>query len=228
MSQDFDNYNLEEEEDVTEITDTTEASDTGNGPGKEPEKSDSGEKNDKFSFRTLLRIMTNPVTGWKQLRRMKVKPDIVAGRLFYPLASIAAISCFANFIYTSSATLQSELSNALVVFVSFFFGYFVALSFLNLVLPQRLKDIASSPFVKEVIMTMMSTLAIFFTLYMLLPMLQPVLVFLPLWTIYLISRAGKFMKLPPNKSTTVIGLICTATIGSPVLIAWLFGLIIGK
>jgi len=184
------------------------------------------EDNKRPGLKTLFVIMGNPVEGWKKLRRMHTDTESISGRIFYPLGALAAVSVFANLFYDSTATLQSLLINAVITFVSFFLGYFIVIQILKLFLPKNCKDIAEDPFLKQIVMISLSSMEVFFTIYSLLPMLQPVLVFLPLWTIYLITKGGRFLKIPAGKTASVTGLISIAVAGSPLLISWFFELIL--
>lgn len=176
-------------------------------------------------FLLLLEIMINPTQGWKKFRRQRSKEEHVAATCFYPLSGIASLSTFARLIYDNTLPLARIVTEALGIFMSLFFGFFISLAFLKIILPRSCKEITDTPFLKEMLMLMLSTLALFYTIYSLLPIFEPIFVFLPVWTIYLISRGTRFLKVPDDKTTTVTGGICVATIGSPILIDWLFGLI---
>ena len=51
----------------------------------------------------------------------------------------------------------------------------------------------------------MATLPVFYMFYRLLPILGPMLVFLPLWTIYLVFRGVRFLRLPKEKESVPPG-----------------------
>lgn len=222
--QEFDNYSIEDDELDPELLP---------GPGNEDEEGDKpqeekGEKTPESPKKRqapilmLFRLMINPVEGWKELRRRNLTVDQAGTGMFYPLAGLAALSCFADIFYNPQFELQKTIVAALVVFVSLFLGNFVAIMAMKILLPKSCKEISERPFTKIMTMAMLSTLALFYTAYSLLPMLQPLLVFLPLWTIYLTVKGTRFLKPPKEKQTTVTGMVCISILGAPLLVAWLF------
>jgi hypothetical protein len=68
-----------------------------------------------------------------------------------------------------------------------------------------------------------STLLLFRILLNLLPMLGPVLVFLPIWTIYLVVRGARILRVPKDRETSMAGLISLYVIAAPLFCAWLIG-----
>lgn len=171
-------------------------------------------------------MMLNPVEGWKKIRRAKYSADETAMRCFYPLSGIAAASCFAELFYTATAEVSQCVINAISVFAAFFFGNFLVLVAQKAFYPKAHKDDPESKFGKEFVMYNLSTLAIFWTLIQLLPMIAPVLAFLPLWTIYLAIRGSRFFRFPEEKANLTITLNCILLLGAPTSIYWLFSLIL--
>lgn len=210
-SQSNDSYNLEEEEHAGE----KELDSNANRPPKQ-----------HSPIAILLSLMTNPTDGWKKLRRSPFSPEEMASRCLYPLCAMAALSKFADLIYPGDATISGSLIGALIIFMSFFFGYFIIGPIAKILLPKDTKAFTETPFAKKFFMAMLSSLAIFLTVYECVPMLQPILVFLPLWTIYLISKGSRFVKATQSKPTAVAGILSIVTIGSPLLIYWLFDIVL--
>ncbi|MCM1152860.1 MAG: YIP1 family protein [Muribaculum sp.] len=203
----FDNYNLEEEEDDL----TTDNNKEG--------------RHSKSVFLLLLTTMVNPTEGWKKIRRMNPSVEKTGATCFYPVAALASLMAFFRFIYDPNADLKSVLTTAMIIFVSLFFGNFMALGIMKLILPRDTKNLPDNPFVKVMTMLMLTTLAMFIMLDYLLPMMEPVIVFMPLWTLYLISKAIRFLKVPSDKHATVTGIMAIAVIGAPCFVAWILSII---
>lgn len=176
----------------------------------------------------LVEIMINPTQGWKKFRRRKYSLEQVANATFYPFTGLAALSCFMRMVYDGMQTVASTLIAALGIFMSFFFGNFVSQAFMKVLLPKDCRYVADTIFMKQMTMLMLTTLAFFFTLNSLLPMLNPILVFLPIWTVYVITKGVRFLQPPQEKRMTVATIVCVCIIGSPMLISWLFDMITPK
>lgn len=203
----FDNYNLEDD-DILELNhDNNEGRHSGS------------------VFLLLLNTMINPTEGWKKIRRMNPTPEKVGASCFYPLSAVAAIAAFCGFIYDGNAELKSILTKAMITFGSLFFGNFLSLGIMKFILPKDYRNLPDTQFVKVLTMLMLSTLALFIVLDYLLPMMEPLIVFMPLWTVYLISKATRFLKVSTEKSMTVTVVMSIAIIGAPCLIAWILDII---
>lgn len=173
----------------------------------------------------LIRLLTSPVEGWKALRRGRFTPEEVASSLFYPLCGAAAIADFACYFYDINVQLTDVLIEALGTFLSYFLGFYLSSLGLKILLPGRIKSFPDSAPGRIFIMAALSTMALFHIFLVALPMLEPVLFFLPLWTAYVIVRGTRFVKAPEDKRSYTAGTLCLAIIGSPILISWAFSLI---
>lgn len=175
---------------------------------------------------SLFRLMINPTEGWKILRRRKFQPEQTASRCFYPLMALASISVFIDALYFDDATLTQLLVKALIVFISFFFGYFLLIPLCKVFLPKEVKNFPETEFGKNFNMMMLSTLAIFYIISQCLPMFDAIWVFLPLWTIYLISKGARFIKASQKSPVTITFILCVLVIGTPLGVFRLFSIIL--
>lgn len=192
----------------------------------ENDEDDSPRKRSRAPFMMMLGMMFNPVEGWKTIRRSGMTAEHMAGGCFYPMLAIAAASCFIECLYDSSVTLSMAMVEAVKIFVALFFGNFLALMLVTLVMPRDYKKIADTSYGKQYMMYLLSTLALFWTLYQCLPMIGPVLSFLPLWTIYLAIRGARFFRFPSEKSNLLITCLCLALFAAPVAIYQIFDILL--
>lgn len=181
----------------------------------------------KKPFMLLVEIMLNPVNGWKHLRRSRIAPEKLGSGLFYPLAAISSASCFIECLYDSRVTLSMAMISAVKVFIALFFGYFVSLMGIKIFMIKGYKDIAETPYCKEIVMLLLSTLGIFVLLYNCLPMIGPVICFLPLWTIYLGIKGSRFFRFPEDKNSLAITILSICILGGPISVFYIFDLILG-
>ena len=193
------------------------------------DEDDDGDDNDKkhpSPWLLMLKMMLNPVEGWKQIRRSKEKADTVAASLFYPVCALSAVSCFFGCLYDSSITLSVATVEAVKIFVAFFFGNFLVLMLERFTFPKSHRNVPDSDFGKQFVLYNLSTLALFHILYQALPMIGPVLTFLPLWTIYLAIRGARFFRFPAEKKNLSVTLICLYLICAPLAIYWAFDILL--
>ena len=144
-------------------------------------------------FRLMLKVMLSPIEGWKSVRRAKITSEMAQRGCFYPLLAVLALSKFVVMAYYPSLSLANAMIDAVSSFVSFFFGYFCILIISKIVMPKA-EYFQTNDFGKVLIVISLSTLSLFGTLTVLLPMLWSFMIFIPLWTIYIISRGAKFLK----------------------------------
>jgi hypothetical protein len=176
----------------------------------------------------MLKVLLNPVEGWKSVRRDKLTSDNVQRNCFYPLLAILSVSQFAELFYNTRIGLQEVLVTAIGIFVSFFFGYFCIMLLLKLLMPGEAKETSTSEFGKVFVLLSLSTLCLFFTAIELCPMLWALLIFLPLWTVYAICRGARFFRFPDNRQILCTGLLCMLIIGVPVFLDWILGELLPK
>lgn len=228
-------YNLESEEDETSNSESEDDNlyslhedgeeDVDEDNSEDEEDDDENENEPKGNPSVLLlKILSTPVEGWKELKRRAYTPEEISSGCFLPLIAIASISEFATKMYGVSITLSQCLMNALSTFVAFFFGYFTVLLVGGYILPKVVRGNLKQDFGKEFVMMNISTLALFYTAYKLCPMIDAVLVFLPIWTIYLIYKGVRFLRVPVAVEARSKVIMAFLIVASPVLWGWLMEL----
>lgn len=204
-------YSLQEEEDMPENISRSV---------KKADEKDIGRTSSPIAI--MFKTMFTPVEGWKALKRVRFQPDKVMGSLLCPCVALASVSEFMAFVYEANVTLTEVLVRAVETFITFFFSYYSVLAVAGIFMGETVRKTLNSQFGKNFLMTSMATLPVFYMLYRLLPILGPVLVFLPLWTIYLVFRGVRFLRLPKEKDNVATVLLCALEIGMPVLWNWFF------
>lgn len=189
---------------------------------------DDNKKPKPDAFALLVKILFNPVEGWKSVRRSGLSPETAQQSCLYPLLAIYACSKFADLFYTQTASVSSVLVNAVIAFVSFFAGYFCIMIILKAVLPAQSVEGKQYDFLKVFVLLMLSSLCIFFTAIELLPMLWAILIFLPLWTIYAICRGARFFRFPDRRQISCTAALTLAIVGIPPVLDWLLGEMLPK
>ncbi|MCH5228520.1 MAG: hypothetical protein J1F12_00815 [Muribaculaceae bacterium] len=216
--EDSDNlYVLEEEEKEVDTSPYNYAS-----YGREEiEESVKEEEKKASAFGLLIRIMFNPVEGWKKLRRSGLSIEKLQSGCFYPLLSLLAISKFADYFYSVDVNLSKVVTESVVAFVSFFFGYFCIEKIMTLLLSKEPEEKVKEDFGKGYILISLSSLVIFSVITDLLPMIWPILIFLPIWTLYLMYKGVRFFLLPHKSEGKFYVVMGASAIGVPLLIEWI-------
>lgn len=179
-------------------------------PGKKPEKAS--------PLIMTVKLMLRPVQGWKNLKQSRYTPPEYAWQCFYPLTALAAVGQFANLIYSPDITLREVLIEMVVIFMALLIGNYGTLSLLDIIMKAPLRKRFRNDFSKVFVMAVTSTLSIAIFLWELIPLLSPIFVFLPIYSIYLIVRGVKFIRIPKERQTRVISTLSILIIGIPLLL----------
>ena len=188
-----------------------------------PEEEQEEENNSKQSaspIKLLFHIMFNPVEGWKLLRRSQLSVESLQSSCFYPLLAILAISKFAEYLYSVNVNLSQVITEAIVAFVAYFFGYFCTLMTLPIFISKEAAEKLEDKFGRQYMIIALSTLVLFSIFTNLLPMIWPILIFLPIWTLYLMFKGVRFFKLSEKEEMKFFVISAVMIIGYPLLIEW--------
>lgn len=182
----------------------------------------------KSPFLLMLKVLFNPVEGWKSIRRSKLTVEDFQQGCFYPLLALLALSKFSLIFYAPMMNMSSVITEALSAFVAFFASYFIIIIIMKWITSGELKEKMNSDFTKQYIITCLSSLCLFFIIIQLLPMLWALLIFLPLWTVYIICRGTRFFKFPITRQITYTGILCILIVGMPCILDWALNEILPK
>ena len=174
----------------------------------------------------MPRVLTMPSAGWELAMTAGPRPEIAVIRFLLPVCLLAAGSEFFAYFYNVGLNFTAVLVQSVLIFTSFFLGYFIALVFSRLFLPKDAKDFPGSQFGKLLIMGGIGSLAFFEVLINLLPMIDFILEFLPLWTVFIIYKGMQMTVVSPEKQTWAIGAVCIVVICSPIVVEWFLSLFV--
>ena len=185
---------------------------------EETEEKDSHSQVYPSAFLLLLNIMFSPVEGWKKLRRSKIPTEKIQAGCFYPILAVLAAANFMELFYSSRTSISEIVVKGVVAFTSYFFGYFCVLLVLQLVLTKTMFENFKEEYGKNFIMMALASLAFFQIFSEILPILWPVLIFLPLWTIFFMVKGIKFFHLSQQGSGRFTFFVCLTVILVPFLL----------
>lgn len=173
------------------------------------------------SFFLLLKVLLNPIEGWKSIRRARLSVSRAQTGCFYPLLALLTVSTFAELFYSPRIGIGMVSVRSIVAFISFFFGYYIIIILLKLLMPGAVKRIVVSEFGRVFVIMCLSSLCLFYSAVELFQMLWALLIFLPLWTIYVICRGARFFRFPFNSHITCTAILCFLIVGVPLLLDWI-------
>lgn len=173
-------------------------------------------------FSAFLKMLISPIQGWKNIKSGAHKPEEVASRLYYPLIALIAAGEFLQLIYNPTLTVTVLLKDAVITFISFFLGYFLVLFLIELIFKKDVRIKLMTDFGKNFILMNLSSMVLFYFLYEILPLAGPILVFTPIYTLYLIIKGVKYLRLPQENYNINIFLLSILIIGMPILIYKIF------
>lgn len=169
----------------------------------------------------LMEILVTGTAGWKQLRRSRLTPEQTAAGCFYPVLALASACRFADWFYLPEFILSETLIRAFSLFISFFFSYFAVQVVCRWLFPLAAKAKTETPYFKLVVQNALASLALFLIPAELVPILEPITVFLPIWTAFIITKGTRFLRMPKEHENRCMVTIVVTTIIMPYLIMWL-------
>lgn len=182
----------------------------------------SADRTAKNPWSAYFRVLLSPVNGLKRLKSSAISPEVMASRVFYPILALVAAASFMDIPYKLDTDVSSILQSAVALFVSFFISYFAIFPIGGAVLGVKASEKISSAYGKLLVLVTLSSLATMYLLFELCPVLEPVLFFAPIYTIYIICRGAKMLRLEDKMLTPTILVISLLEIGLPYLIYWVF------
>lgn len=190
-------------------------------PSEIKHDSDSGAGKGHLSFILLLGILMKGTAGWKDLRRSRLKPEQTAAGCFYPLVALASACRFADWFYHPEFNLSATLISAASIFVSFFFSYFAVQVVCRWIFPMSAKSKTETSYFKLLVQYALASLALFRIPAEVLPFLETITVFLPIWTAFIITKGVRFLRLPEICLNRCMVTIVVSVIVMPFLFMWL-------
>lgn len=193
--------------------------------GDERESESSEEEKRKSSLLILLQILFSGTIGWKDLRRSRLKAEDTAAGCFYPMAALVSACRFADWFNRPDFSLTETLTDAVAIFVSFFFSYFGVQILCRWLFPEEIKDRAESTYFRQLVQYALASLALFWIPAEIFPVIEPLTAFLPLWTIFIITKGMRFLRIPNKYETRATITLVVTTVAMPYLILWICGCI---
>ena len=189
-------------------------------------KNTGGRKESPAKF--FMNLLLSPVVGFKKLKSSRLTPEAFNAGVFYPLLAIASASTFMEMAYYPDRGLSSTLINAICTFISFFITYFAVFPIVRLTSGQECGEKIAGRYGKLSVSATMSTIVLYHILYTLCPFLEPLLFFAPVYTVYLIYKSLRGVRIPEQRTLSVTATVSLVEIFIPYLIELCFKAMLGN
>lgn len=173
-------------------------------------------------WKCFLKLFYSSGAAWHKIALTGLNSEVVARAVFYPLIALSSALAFVTMIYDSHATVAPVLQTAVITFISWFAGYFCVVLAAQNICGSTVKKVIDSACGKTFVMMCMATLVVFYILWELMPVLEPLLVFTPLYTIFLITKGVKITGIEDDKTLKASAWLSVLIIGIPIVIQHLF------
>lgn len=170
----------------------------------------------------FIKLMFGPVEGWRDLRRTKLSARAFEFGCFFPLILIAGLSSIADFMHNSATTTASVLVKSITTAVAFLLTYYGTAILCEIMLPQKVCKALRTSFGSIYIMAVISPLVLASIIGSWAPILEPAMFFMPIFSIYLIVKGVKFLRIPSDTHYKTIAWMSFATIGLTILFKYIF------
>lgn len=177
-------------------------------------------------FLLLFDILMTGTPGWRRLRKARLTPEQSAAGCLYPMAALAAVCRFSDWIYAPEFAISDTLVAAASIFISFFFSYFAVQVICRWLFPADASAKTELPYFKQLVQYALASLALFWIPAEILPVIEPITVFLPIWTAFIITKGMHYLRIPEGHKTRCTIILVTSTVAMPYLIMWLCGKIL--
>lgn len=172
----------------------------------------------------FLFLFISPINGWKKIKNLRISSNEVAQKLFYPIIAFTALSVFMGVFYIYNFSIEELLKKAIIVFASFFFANFLIHFLSNIFLKKDSFQKIQTNYGKIFIMINLSTLSVFYILLNIFPILEPILVFTPIYTAYLVVKGCKLLRFSEGENTQSIIVLVILNICTPLVIGYLLSI----
>lgn len=180
-----------------------------------------------FKFlKSLFQLILSPVRGWEDISYAGEDYRRLAAEGLYPLLGVASLTVFMAAIYRHGVELSYMIQQAIVTFVKYFVGYFIAVFILGSYIHRDSDAEISEKRNHTFVIYSIGLLAIISIIKNCLPMNLATLNFLPIYVAIVMWRGTRYMAIRPDRVGYFMILAIGAVIVPPFVIGFLFNLVI--
>lgn len=174
----------------------------------------------------MLQLLLSPVKGWEDVSYDGFDARKLFSRGFIPLTAFCALTVFCRWFYHDDASFAVLLQQAVVCFVKYFAGYYLAMFCFSLYIPIVTEGNVSVNKYSTFVIYGLSLLALVNIIQNAVPLDMAVLYLMPLYVFYILWRGIRYLSVAFSGVTNFLGLIFFALIVPPYLIQFIINLVI--
>ena len=174
----------------------------------------------------LLHLVLSPGKGWEDISHEGQGPKMIVNEGLYPLLGIASLSAFIVYFYNDEYGLAELLQHAIIIFVQYFISFFIA-SFLYSIYAVKYVDGAVNEKKNHTLISYsLALLSVITIIGNCLPMELSLVQFLPVYVALVIWKGCRYMAVKEEKTRQYMIFAVISIILPPILLGYLFNLII--
>ena len=177
-------------------------------------------------FKNIVMVILSPRDGWSDVNAKGIPTGQVLASAFYPLLAVTAITAFVPMIYDHTITIEQSLMDAIALFSSFFFTYFITNFLLAGFYPELVKTKGAETRMNDYILYNLIFLVILQIIKNILPIDFTPIFFLMLFMPWIAHRGIPFLGLQKEKETNFLIFSASLMLFTPLVIRYLIGLLI--
>ncbi|MCM1028528.1 MAG: hypothetical protein NC484_02820 [Alloprevotella sp.] len=171
-------------------------------------------------LKLLFQIFLSPRSGWEDVSADKSGPDLLMRRGLLPLAALTSLTRFLTLVYHRGEEFMSVMPGALIEFVAYLAGYFIAILALTAYMPRvtRHGAAATDRDIRLYALCMTGLMALVGLVRNCLPSDFAIVNFLYLYLAVVAWRGREFLHVDLDKEVTFVILAVVSSIIPPLLI----------
>lgn len=176
----------------------------------------------------MLQLILSPVKGWEDVSYDGFDSHKMFTKGFLPLISFCALTVFCKWFYHDDASAVVLFQQAIVCFLKYFAGYYLAMFCFSLYMPVCTDSHVSLGKCATFVIYSLSLLTFVNILQNCAPLDMAVLYLMPLYVFYIMWRSIRYMSVSFNGVATFLCLCFFSIIVPPYLIQFLFNLVLAE
>lgn len=181
-----------------------------------------------YYLKDMLQLMLSPLKGWEDVSYDGFDAHRIFSKGFIPLILFCALTVFCRWFYHDDASLPVLFQQAIICFLKYFAGYYIAVFCFSLYLPICIDGEISANKSSTFILYGLSLLAFVNILQNCAPLDIAVLYLIPLYVFYILWRGIRYLSVSFSGVTTFLCLCLFSICAPPYIIQFLFNLVVSE
>lgn len=177
-------------------------------------------------LKLLVQVILAPSNGWLDIEREGSDAKWAFASGFLPLTIATALSTFMGKVYQHDLLWSVMVQKSIVVFAAFFAGLYIGEFFFSMFFLPDIETSLDTRRIRLFLVYSLSVMALMSTIINCIPF-SPVLILLPLYSIVVMRKGSRFLKVLPSRIGHFMMLSIFGVFVPPFLIIFLFNLLIG-